>query len=66
MKIEKNILTVSEAACILSCSTHVIYRLIRANALRAYKDSEGHPWRIPESCIKDYISSRINNDSPVK
>ena len=66
MKIEKNILTVSEAACVLSCSTHVIYRLIHTNALGAYKDATGRPWRIPEACINDYIASRISNTSPKK
>ena len=66
MKVEKNILTVSEAACILSCSTHVIYRLIHTNALRAYKDAEGRPWRIPESCIKDYVASRMSNAASLK
>ena len=61
MNIEKNILTVSEAACVLSCSTHNVYRLIHSKALRAYKDAAGRPWRIPESCIKDYVASRMNN-----
>ena len=61
MKIEKNILTVSEAACVLSCNTHVIYHLIHTNALGAYKDAKGRPWRIPESCIKDYVATRMSN-----
>ena len=66
MKIEKNIMTVSEAACILSCSTYVIYRLIHANALKAYKDAEGRPWRIPESSIKDYVTARISSTTSIK
>ncbi|SHK98462.1 DNA binding domain-containing protein, excisionase family [Selenomonas ruminantium] len=66
MKVEKNILTVAEAACILSCSPHVIYRLIHSNALGAFKDAEGRPWRIPESCIKDYVASRMSNATSLK
>lgn len=66
MIIEKNILTVSEAACVLSCSTQCVYRLIHSNALRAYKDAAGRPWRIPESCIKDYVASRMNSQTPIR
>ena len=66
MIIEKNILTVSETACVLSCSTQCVYRLIRTNALRAYKDAAGRPWRIPESCIRDYVASRMNPPAPTK
>lgn len=66
MKLEKDILTVSEAACVLSCSTQCVYRLIHSNALRAYKDAAGRPWRIPESCIKDYVASRMNPPAPMR
>lgn len=65
MIIEKNILTVSEAACVLSCSTQCVYRLIHTHALRAYKDAAGRPWRIPESCIKDYVASRMTPTAPM-
>lgn len=62
MNIEKNILTVSEAACVLSCSTYNVYRLIHTKSLRAFKDAEGRPWRIPESSIKDYVATRMSSN----
>ena len=66
MYIQKNILTVSETACILSCSTQNVYRLIHSKALRAFKDAEGRPWRIPESCIHDYVASRMHDAASPK
>lgn len=66
MKLEKNILTVSEAACVLSCSTHIIYRLIHTHALGAYKDAGGHPWRIPDVSIKNYVATRMGTTTPMR
>lgn len=57
MAIEKAVLSVSEAAFVLGCSEQKIYRLIRANALGAYKDVGGRPWHIPDYCVRDYIDS---------
>lgn len=57
MSIEKLVLSVSEAAFVLGCSEHKIYRLIHSNVLGAYKDVGGRPWHIPDYCVKDYISS---------
>lgn len=66
MYIEKNILTVAEAACVLSCSTQNVYRLIHSKALMAYKDAACRPWRIPESCIHDYVASRMHDAASPK
>ena len=66
MKIEKTILTVSETAFILNCSDHVIYRLIHANALGAYKDIGGRRWRIPECSVTDYVASRMRDSASMR
>ena len=60
MMIEKSILSVSEAATKLSCSDSIVYRLIHAKALGAYKDVGGRRWRIPEASITGYIESRMS------
>ena len=61
MKIEKTILTVSEAAFVLNCSDQIIYRLIHAKALGAYKDIGGRRWLIPEYSVTDYVESRMRD-----
>ena len=66
MKIEKTILSVSETAAILNCSDHIIYRLIHAKELGAYKDTYGRRWRIPESSISNYISSRMSSTASMR
>lgn len=37
MIINKTVLFVSEAACVLGCSSHQIYQLIHAGKLKAYR-----------------------------
>lgn len=59
MLINKTVLFVSEAACILGCSAHYIYHLIHTGKLEAYKEKGGRVWRIPESSIEKYIASRM-------
>ena len=65
MFIEEKIYTVSEAASILRCSSQKIYHLIHIKALNAYKDIGGRPWHIPNYCIENYVSSRINDKTSI-
>lgn len=59
MIINKTVLFVSEAACVLGCSSHQIYQLIHAGQLKAYKDDGARAWKIPERSIEQYIYSRM-------
>jgi len=61
MNIDKKVLHVSDAASLLNCSSEIIYQLIHANKLPAYKT--GKAWKIPEESIKNYIACRINNNN---
>lgn len=66
MKVEKTILTVSETAFMLNCSDQIIYRLIHAKALRAYKDFGGRRWLIPEYSVTDYVESRMRDSASMR
>ena len=44
--INKTVLFVSEAACVLGCSSRQIYHLIHTGQLRAYKDEGAWAWKI--------------------
>ena len=59
MLINKTVLFVSEAACVLGCSSRQIYHLIHTGQLRAYKDEGAWAWKIPEEAIMSYIATRI-------
>lgn len=56
MLINKAVLYVSEAACVLGCSAHYIYHLIHTGKLAAYKEEGGRAWKIPEASIMNYIN----------
>ena len=66
MKVEKTTLTVSEAAFVLNCSDQIIYRLIHANALGAYKDIGGRRWLIPEDSVTGYVESRMRDSASMQ
>lgn len=54
MRIEKDILNVSEVSNLLSCSAQKTYKLIKSGALEAYKDVSGRIWKIPDKSIYLY------------
>lgn len=51
----QRLLTISEAARRLSCSTDTVYRRIRSKAIPVL--AEGGRWRIRESDLDEYIDS---------
>ena len=59
MLINKSVLFVSEAACVLGCSSYQVYRMIHEGRLAAYKDEGARAWKIPEEAIQAYIHGRI-------
>lgn len=59
MLINKSVLFVSEAACVLGCSSYQVYRMIHEGRLAAYKDDGARAWKIPEEAIQAYIHSRM-------
>lgn len=59
MQINKRVLYVAEAACVLCCSTYQIYNLIHKNELNAYKDENSNAWKIPEESIHAYVEKRM-------
>jgi len=60
MTINKEVVSVSEAAALLGISSQTVYDLIHTGELVAYKDAGRHPWHIPSSAIEDYIQRRMN------
>ena len=60
LTITKKVLSASETAAILGCSVQKIYHLIHTKQLVAYKDEGGHPWRVPEYCVENYIAARLD------
>lgn len=58
MKIEKLVLHVSDAACLLGISSQKVYEMIHAGKLLAYKD--GKAWKINTSSIEDYIRLKLS------
>ena len=77
VKIEKNVLTVPEAAYFLNCSSQKIYKLIHMNEIEAYKDTSakggtGRDWKISALSLVNYQSMRMfkqsqeeSSDAPV-
>ncbi len=59
MLINKAVLFVSEAACVLNCSSHKIYDLIHRKKLPAYKIPGHKRWNIPEQSIQNYIDAQV-------
>lgn len=57
--INKSVLFVSEAACLLGCSSYQVYRMIHEGMLPAYKDEGARAWKIPESSIQAYIQTQM-------
>lgn len=55
MLINKSVVFVSEAACVLGCSSYQVYRMIHEGRLAAYKDDGARAWKIPEESIQSYI-----------
>lgn len=55
--VNKLVVSVSDAACLLSVSDQKIYKLIFSEQLVAYKD--GKAWKIQMSSIENYINSRV-------
>ena len=54
------VLTTEEACEVLRIGCNSLYKLLRLNQLKGYKN--GRVWRIPKQAIKDYIitSSNLN------
>lgn len=68
VKIEKNVLTVPEAAQFLNCSSQKIYSLIKLNEVEAYKDvsakgKTGRDWKISALSLINYQSMRLFKQS---
>lgn len=63
MQITKAVFFVSEAACLLGCSSYQIYRMIHEGNLFAYKDEGARAWKIPEQAIQQYIQKRLKTCS---
>ena len=57
MLIEKKVLYVAEAASLLGCCTQVVYQLIEAGKLQAYKEEGRKCWRIPAEALDLYIKN---------
>ena len=55
VQVAKALLTVTEAACALNCSTHPIYRLIRKGELPIIM--RGKRYLIPAEALQKYIST---------
>ena len=49
-------LTVEETAERLNVSTYAVYRAIKSGRLRAYRVTEGGPWRVPEGELERILS----------
>lgn len=59
---DKLLLTVSEAAYILNCSSAYVYKLIHFGVLR-YK-MHGKAFRIPSEDVENYVRSSLHNINP--
>ncbi|SHE56360.1 helix-turn-helix domain-containing protein [Schwartzia succinivorans] len=59
MLINKSTFYVSEAATLLSCSSQMIYGLIRTGKLKAYKEEGHNAWKIPDFAIEDYMRTNL-------
>ena len=57
MLIEKKVLYVAEAASLLGCCAQVVYQLIEAGKLQAYKEECRKCWRIPTEALELYIKN---------
>lgn len=56
MLIEKKVLYVAEVASLLGCCSQVVYQLIEAGRICAYKEEGRKCWRIPVEALEEYIS----------
>ncbi len=61
---EKLLLTVYEAAYILSCSGATVYKLIKEGKIRYYK--HGRAYRIHVEDVKNYAKSVLLSNNPKK
>ena len=59
---DKLLLTVSEVAYILNCSSAYVYKLIHSGVLR-YK-MHGKAFRIPSEDVENYVRFSLHNKSP--
>ena len=64
VKVEKNVLTVPEAAYFLNCSSQKIYSLIKLEKIEAYKDVSakgrtGRDWKISALSLVNYQAMRL-------
>ena len=57
MLIEKKVLYVAETASLLGCCAQVVYQLIEAGKLQAYKEEGRKCWRIPAEALDLYIKN---------
>ena len=57
MLIEKKVLYVAEDASLLGCCAQVVYQLIEAGKLQAYKEEGRKCWRIPAEALDLYIKN---------
>lgn len=57
MLIEKKVLYVAEVASLLGCCSQVVYQLIEAGRIRAYKEEGRKCWRIPVEALEEYIAN---------
>lgn len=57
MLIEKKVLYVAKAASLLGCCAQVVYQLIEAGKLQAYKEEGRKCWRIPAEALDLYIKN---------
>ena len=55
VQVPKALLTVTEAACVLNCSTDLIYRLIRKGELPIIM--RGKRYLIPAEALQKYMST---------
>lgn len=53
-----DILTILEVADILKIGASQTYKIVRSGQLKGYK--EGKDWKIPKSCLIEYITQKIS------
>ena len=66
MLINKTVLFVAEAACVLNYSSHKIYSMIHSGELSAYKIPGHKRWYIPEESIKAHVTAMMRRYAPVQ
>lgn len=59
-----DILNIEDVAEALKIGTTQVYKIVRSGQLKGYK--EGKDWKIPKSCLIEYIQQRVSSSTHKK